>query len=93
MGDCVERPLDELRDAIDELDRNILDLFAQRFAVTDQIGLLKKRQNLPAQDVGRETTQHARLAVLADELGIDANFVSAYLTAMTQCVVKRHAAL
>lgn len=93
MSKTVSPTLGELRVAIDELDQRILDLFAQRFAVTDKVGQYKKQHSLAAQDVEREAAQHARLAELAAERGIDAGFVRDYLSAMTACVVKRHAAL
>ena len=93
MGESVHSSLIELRREIDELDRCILDLFAKRFAVTDEVGLFKKQHNLPAQDVDREAAQHARLAELAQARGLDAAFVRDYLSAMTACVVQRHSAL
>lgn len=46
--------LTALRAAIDEIDRQLLDLFCQRMGVVAQVGLYKKAQGLPVLHPARE---------------------------------------
>lgn len=46
--------LEQLRGAIDEIDRQIVALFERRMDVTWQVGLYKQRMGIPVLDAGRE---------------------------------------
>lgn len=46
--------LDQLRSSIDEIDRQIVALFEQRMAVTEQVGRYKQSIGMPVLDAGRE---------------------------------------
>ncbi len=46
--------LDQLRSSIDEIDRQIVALFEQRMAVTEQVGHYKQKVGMPVLDAGRE---------------------------------------
>jgi len=46
--------LDVLRKDIDRLDKEIAELLLSRFDVVKEIGAVKKRENLPITNVGRE---------------------------------------
>ena len=46
--------LDVLRKDIDRLDKEIAELLLSRFDVVKEIGAVKKRENLPITNAGRE---------------------------------------
>lgn len=60
-----EASIAELRDTIDELDRSIIKLIAQRFAVANKIGKIKKSQEMNVLDVGREQRLQGMYEALA----------------------------
>lgn len=45
--------LNNFRNSITEIDMQILDLFAQRFQISEAIGQIKKENNLPLLDEAR----------------------------------------
>lgn len=45
--------LEFLRKQIDEIDELIVDLLAKRMKIVEKVGLLKKKQNIPALDSAR----------------------------------------
>lgn len=53
--------IEELRDAIDEIDEKILNLINQRLLLAAQIGRLKKQSGLEIVDSGREKIILGRL--------------------------------
>ncbi|WP_255988370.1 chorismate mutase [Chitinolyticbacter albus] len=83
-------PLQALRAELDDIDGQWLALLARRFAVTAEVGQLKKTQNLPARDPEREAQQRARFAALASESGIDPVFAQRLLQLLLDEVVARH---
>jgi chorismate mutase-like protein len=54
--------LRELRDQIDGIDRNILELLAQRLRLVIRVGDYKRANNLPIYDAERERDLLARVA-------------------------------
>ncbi len=67
--------LQALRDDIDLIDRNILLLVAERQALVEQVGVLKKRRGENIYDPRREKEILSRQLATAAELGIDPRFV------------------
>ncbi len=67
--------LQALRDDIDLIDRNILLLVAERQALVEQVGLLKKKKGEKIYDPLREKKILSRQLATAEELGIDLHFV------------------
>ena len=62
--------LDVRRKDIDRLDKEIAELLLSRFAVVKEIGAVKKRDNLPITNAGREEEVIAKVrsfALDADE--------------------------
>jgi chorismate mutase len=57
--------LEHLRQRIDELNAEIIALFAKRLQVTKEIAKVKKQQNLPVFDPDREEQQRQQLRELA----------------------------
>lgn len=58
--------LDTLRRAIDEVDRRILELVAERVSIVLQVGDYKRRNGLPVYDPERERSMLERLARCAE---------------------------
>lgn len=59
--------LDELRVQIDDIDRQMVDLFVHRMEVCEQIGRYKKEHNLPTGDSRRERDKLVEVSGLAPE--------------------------
>ncbi len=57
--------LDVLRKDIDRLDKEIAELLLSRFAVVKEIGAVKKRENLPITNAGREEEVIAKVRSFA----------------------------
>ena len=65
-------------------------MLAERFKITDRVGLYKAQQGLHSKDVGREALQLQRVAALAQQYGLDADFCQSYLQSVIDQVVKNH---
>jgi chorismate mutase len=63
--------LRQLRKSIDNIDAALLRLLAERFRLTRAVGLLKKREELPAEDRSREEDQINRFDSIARDAGLD----------------------
>ncbi len=59
--------LEQSRKTIDELDRQLTDLFAKRMACAAEIAAFKKENNLPVLDAGRERQKLAAISELVPE--------------------------
>ncbi|MFW5965104.1 MAG: chorismate mutase, partial [Natronomonas sp.] len=53
-GDPAEMDLDELREEIQTIDREIVELIAQRTYVAESIAAVKRQQGLPTTDESQE---------------------------------------
>lgn len=78
------------RAAIDDIDTQIVGLLAQRFAITRQVGLHKKEQQLPLIDAAREARQMAHIAELARTAGLNPNLAQAILRLVIDETVRNH---
>ena len=85
--------LDRLRGSIDNLDTAIIALLAERFKVTQQIGVLKHDRGLAAADPEREVQQIARLRQLAVASNLDPEFAEKLLGFIVAEVVRHHEAI
>lgn len=68
----------------------MIALMAERFKVTQSIGVLKKELGLPPADPVREEQQIARLRLLADEANLDPDFAEKLLNFIVAEVVRHH---
>ncbi len=93
MTDAVTAELLRLRDSIDNMDAALVHLLAERFKITQQVGVLKAAHGLPPADPAREARQIARLRSLAAEAKLDPEFAEKFLTFVVAEVVRHHAAL
>ncbi|MGC3953236.1 MAG: chorismate mutase [Propionicimonas sp.] len=85
--------LDRLRGSIDNLDTAIIALLAERFKITQQIGVLKHERGLAPADPEREVQQIARLRRLAIASNLDPEFAEKLLSFIVAEVVRHHEAI
>ena len=93
MSDEVTDELHRLRDSIDNMDAALVHLLAERFKITQQVGVLKAEHGLPPADPAREAQQIARLRSLAEQAKLDPEFAEKFLTFVVAEVVRHHEAL
>ena len=72
-----EMSLDELREEIREIDRELVELIARRTYVADTIAQVKAEQGLPTTDEEQEERVMERAGENADQFDVDANLVKA----------------
>lgn len=76
MADSTGRArLDEIRERILELDRDLVALVGERRNLVLEVGRLKGEMGLPVLDPGREAQVVRRAAQLAREYGVDEELV------------------
>ncbi|MGC3995893.1 MAG: chorismate mutase [Propionicimonas sp.] len=85
--------LERLRGSIDNLDAAIICLLAERFKITQQVGVLKRDRGLAAADPEREVQQIERLRDLAQRAHLDPEFAEKWLTFVVAEVVRHHEAI
>ena len=61
----------QLRKRIDEVDEQILRSLSKRMEICKSIGLVKKKQGIPIQDLPRESDVYAHVKEKAADLGLD----------------------
>jgi len=72
-----EMSLDELREEIEDIDREIVELIARRTYVADTVAAVKDERNLPTTDEGQEERVMDRAGANAEQFDVDANLVKA----------------
>jgi chorismate mutase len=82
-----------LRNSIDNIDAAMVHILTERFRRTQEIGLLKAKYSLPAQDPAREAEQFTRLRLLAIDAGLNPDFAQQFLSLIIREVVRRHTAM
>lgn len=85
--------LARLRDSIDNLDAALVHVLAERFKCTQQVGLLKAANSMPAADPEREAQQIDRLRRLAAEAKLDPEFAEKFLSFIIAEVLRHHEAI
>ena len=76
-GDPAEMDLDELREEIKDIDREIVERIAQRTYVADSIAAVKREKGLPTTDESQEQAVMERAGSNAEQFDVDANLVKA----------------
>ncbi|WP_348609775.1 chorismate mutase [Halobaculum rarum] len=69
--------LDELREEIADIDRELVELIARRTYVADTIAGVKERRDLPTTDETQEQAVMDRAGENAERFDVDANLVKA----------------
>lgn len=72
-----EMSLAELREEIESIDRELVELIAQRTYVADTIAQVKAAEGLPTVDEAQEQRVMDRAGGNADRFDVDANLVKA----------------
>lgn len=91
--DEVYAELTRLRASIDNMDAALVHLLAERFRITQRVGVLKARHGLPPADPQREAQQIARLRHLAEDSHLDPEFAEKFLNFIVSEVVRHHEAI
>ena len=89
-SDSVPAELLAARENIDRIDRELISLLAERFALTHEVGLLKADKKLKALDSSRESEKLAELPALCEEHDLDPALVSELFSRIMEEVVKNH---
>ena len=72
-----EPSLDDLREEIESIDREIVELIARRTYVADSIAEVKADHGLPTTDEGQEERVMERAGRNAEHFDVDSNLVKA----------------
>ena len=78
------------RSTIDNIDASLILLLAERFKVTEQVGIYKASVGLPPADPEREEEQIARLKALATSANLDPSFSEKFLRLVIDEVIRHH---
>lgn len=89
-NDNALKELLSLRGSIDNLDACLVHLLAERFKLTQRVGHLKARNDLPPADKDRERRQAERLRELARESELDPEFAEKFLNFVIAEVIRHH---
>ncbi|WP_125098140.1 chorismate mutase [Leucobacter chromiireducens] len=82
--------LDRLRSSIDNIDAALVHMLAERFRCTQEVGLLKAENEMPASDPSREARQIARLRSLAEDAHLDPEFAEKWFNFVVAEVIQHH---
>lgn len=85
--------LKDLRGRIDHVDASLIELLAERFSLTEQVGLIKAENGLSAEDAERERSQRERYAALAATHHLGVDVALQVMGTIVELVKNRHAAL
>lgn len=72
----MERSLETLREDINRIDENIIELLSRRMEVSKEIAILKKNRGIQVEDRERESQVFLKIQREARKNLIDENFVS-----------------
>ena len=89
----MSAPLDDLerlRASIDNMDAILLHTLAERFKLTQQVGVLKAEHDMPPADKAREARQIERLKRLSEDSGLDPAFAEKFLNFIVAEVIRHH---
>lgn len=89
-AESVPAQLLEVREKIDLVDAQLIEILAQRFALTQQVGLLKASNSLTAVDANREAQKLAKLQALCEERGLNSELITQLFTKIMAQAVKNH---
>jgi chorismate mutase len=82
--------LESFRQSIDNIDAALVCMLAERFKITQAVGLYKAAHTLPPADPNREERQVARLRSLAEAAQLDPEFTEKFLRFIIDEVIRHH---
>lgn len=86
----VPQQLLEVREKIDQVDRQLVKLLAERFGLTNQVGHLKAASDLEAVDPQREAQKLETLRTVAHQHDLSPDLIAELFTLIMAEVVKNH---
>ena len=81
--------LNLLRQQIDELDNELLEVLNKRMRVSREIGQYKKEHRMPVLQIGRHDEIMQSRAALAEEMGMSGDFMRTVLSAIHEESVRQ----
>lgn len=85
-----EERLTRLRSSIDNIDAALVHMLAERFRCTQEVGVLKAENEMPASDPSREARQIDRLRNLAADAHLDPEFAEKWFNFVVAEVIQHH---
>lgn len=89
-AESVAAELLEIRGKIDHIDQDLVQLLAQRFALTHHVGRLKACNALDPVDAGREAQKLEALRVLCADNGLNPELVTEIFKKIMAEAVRNH---
>ena len=84
------KELIEVREKIDKIDRDLVEILEKRFQLTYQVGRLKANHNLRSLDTSREAQKLAELRLLCEGKSLNPDLVDKLFRHIMEEVVKNH---
>ncbi len=91
--ESVPAELLHVREQIDRIDHGLVLLLANRFALTQRVGVLKAQHGLDALDPERESRKLAEIRRLCESHGVAPDLMAEILARVMAEVVKNHKAI
>ena len=88
--DSIPSELIAIRNRIDEIDQGIIELLHERFKVTHEVGLLKAKRDMSAQDARREEQKLEALGALSESHKLEPTLVRELFRRIMEEVVRNH---
>jgi chorismate mutase len=85
-----DEQLENLRASIDNIDAALINMLAERFRRTKEVGVLKAQHAMPPADAAREKFQIERLRQLAKDAHLDPDFAEKFLNFIIREVIRHH---
>ena len=82
--------LQNLRERIDNIDEELLNLLAKRFDTTQAIGVLKSESGISSKSSDRELKQFKKFEILGKERNLSINLVEGIFRLVIDEVVRNH---
>ena len=89
-GEEAQSKLDEYRKSIDNIDAAVINMLAERFKITQKVGVYKAKYNLKPADKKRESEQIFRLRKLSKDAQLDPDFSEKFLDFIIEEVIHHH---
>ncbi|MBL4575885.1 MAG: chorismate mutase [Opitutaceae bacterium] len=84
------KTLSEYRESIDNLDAALIALLAERFKITQQVGLYKASHHLSEKDESREEKQMANIDELSQKAGLRPEIARRVIRVIIEQVIAEH---